>query len=228
MEIIDSFKKIFDGAPVTEKHDTLDVIEQEPSASFKKLQICNTGEVFYNIDKSVLQSPSILCKHSSKILHKNCDGITLTKGRNGDYLILAELKSSLHTNVIIDAYKQIICTLLKIHAMLSFCHGYSLNDINLRGIIACKPAKDKTHEAFFKDNLYLLSLGTKELRPDIKFSVKLYYDKCVKTKIVTSPLFDDTCNAFHDDFKNKDIEIYLKTADFYSNSEASMDISEMH
>lgn len=227
MEIIDSFRKIFDKAPVKEERDSLDIMEQDPRATFKKLQLCNTGEVFYDIDKLVLQSPSILCKHSSKILQKNCDGVTLTNGRDGDYLILVELKSSFSPENIVKAYKQIICSLMKIHAMLSFCHGYSLKNINLRGIIACKPFKDANQELVIKDSLHMhLQEGT--LRSDLVFLVKLYQNHCVKAKAVSMPLFEeDDRNAFHDDFKGKEIEIHLKMADSYSDTEASMDISKM-
>ena len=179
MKAIDSFRKIYDTATVHERLRQCDIVEEDLQATFTKLSLVNEGEHFYLIDKDVYKKGNICTKASNQLENKDCDGVVFTRLENKNYCLLAELKSNFDTSKIREAYKQITFTLLKIHTMFSLCDGYELDDIDIVGIISCKPPKSS-------EKLDLLQ-SQETNKPDVRFAVKLYNDCNVTTTVGKIP-----------------------------------------
>lgn len=85
-------------------------------------------------------------KRTSIIHDSDCDGIAFVNHGTSDGLILVELKSQFSTKKIKDAFSQMICSFLKLHAMLSLCKNYSIDSISIQFIAACQCFEDEIQE----------------------------------------------------------------------------------
>ena len=83
---------------------------------------------------------------SSKLKDLDCDGVTFASHLGHDNLIFSELKSKFSTQKVYEAFQQMTHSFLKVHAMLSLCENYTLNNVSLHFIAACQCFEDKNQE----------------------------------------------------------------------------------
>lgn len=153
MSIVTSFGELFDKtlnpgfANYGVTNDAFEVKEHDPKASTKQLRVVKKGAAFASFNYMLVKSmDDISDKRSSHLEDSDCDGVSFMsfQGKNG--LVFAELKSKFSTQKLFEAYCQMTFSFLKMHAMLSLCRGYSLEDLSLHFIAACQCFEDKDQE----------------------------------------------------------------------------------
>ena len=163
---------------------------------------------------------------SSKLKDKDCDGVAfLLDDVNDDakqeHLVFVELKSSFDIIRIKRAFHQITMSFIKMHAWLSLCKGYDIDQLKVHFITACKCYKNEDQEA----NVMLRISQAKELEEETfetKFLKPLLDEKNIKVKLSS---FDDIKELpFHDSICNKEIAMYLQLTAQYFNSKTKVDL----
>lgn len=222
MRVAEAFKDIFGQDTVEELDSVWNIHETRVGATFNLLQVNNPGESFFVINPC-LYSQNVCHDDTGWLNDKNCDGAALTRNSGIDYIILVELKSTLDSTKIITAYEQIVQSFVKLQMMLSICQGYDMQNYDLIGVIACKPAKNKDQEIKFHQELLNIKEGN-FVPPDMACLVRLYFDSYIECYLADTPFMKG--HAFHKDFQYHKIRIYLKMADAYSDDSVAVDFVE--
>lgn len=156
MSIISSFGELFDKtlnpafANYTASSDAFEVEEHDPSpkVSTRHFRVEQTGAAFASFNYMLVKGMGdITMKRSSLFENLDCDGIAIKAYQGQDGLVFSELKSRLSTQKVYEAFQQMTHSFLKMHAMLSLCKDYTLDDVSLHFIAACQCFEDKDQEA---------------------------------------------------------------------------------
>ena len=153
MSIISTFGELYDKtldpafANYTNSRDAFEVNEHDPNASTTHLRVEQTGALFASFNYMLVKGMSDISeKRSDRLENFDCDGITIMSYQGHDGLVFSELKSRFSTQKVHDAFRQMTHSFLKMHAMLSLCKDYALEDVSLHFIAACQCFEDKNQE----------------------------------------------------------------------------------
>ncbi len=155
MSIISSFGNLFDRtlnpafANYTASNDVFEVDEHDtnPNIKTRHLRVEQAGAAFVSFNYMLVKGMGdITEKRSSLFEDYDCDGIAIKAFQGHDGLVFSELKSRFSTQKVYEAFRQMTHSFLKMHAMLSLCKDYSLDDISLHFIAACQCFEDKDQE----------------------------------------------------------------------------------
>ncbi len=155
MSILSSFGELFDKtlepafANYTASSDAFEVNEHDtnPKVKTRHLRVEQTGAAFASFNYMLVKGMGdITEKRSSQFEDHDCDGITIKSYQGQDGLVFSELKSKFSTQKVYEAYQQMTHSFLKMHAMLSLCKDYTLEDVSLHFIAACQCFEDKDQE----------------------------------------------------------------------------------
>lgn len=224
MNVFDSFKIVFNKCSVSISNDKWQVNESNQHASFKTLIVQNIGNDFYSFNNATYKDMACITQKRSSILEdRDCDGVALTEIDGKTVFILSELKSSIDSCDILNAYKQIVFTFLKLHMMLSLCQDYNFCDWNIIGIIACLPPKDENQ----KTNLYLeyLNIEERTVKPDVKLLVRLLFESKIVVDLGSIHFLKSM--SLNDQLKRLKISLCLKTADSVETSSTILELSQI-
>ncbi len=230
MLLSDSFMKMFDKVKIlagTGKSENIwKVMEHQPSATMNQLEV-NANGTFWGFNHEIVKSvKDITTRMSSKLEDKDCDGVAFLLDDVNDYakqkhLVFVELKSSFDISKIKGAFHQITMSFIKMHAWLSLCKGYDIDQLKVHFITACKCYKDEDQEA----NVMLRISQAQELETETfetKFLKPLLDEQNIKVKLSS---FDDIEGLpFHDSICNKEIAMYLQLTAQYSNSKTKVNL----
>lgn len=199
------------------------VVEHENNATMNRLEVNATGD-FLGFDHDLVKGvKDTTARMSSKLEDKDCDGIAfLNDHSRQEHLVFAELKSNFDVQKITGAFHQITMSFVKMHAWLSLCKGYSLDEIKVHFITACKCYKDKDQE----DNVRLRISQAQQLGNETfetKFLKPLLDKNNIKVKL--SSFGDIQKLPFHDCISEKEICMYLQLTENPSDSQTSVTIS---
>lgn len=208
--LIDSFSKSYPDKQSLRVDTTeyCEITEYDKNATMTNLKIHRSGTSFYTYPAELVKGmPSTDSEIISFIKDKDCDGVSFLKNNEGtEELVLSELKSGFGTGTISDAFNQVIHSFLKMYLMLSTCDSFSLNDLRISFIVACKTFESKDQEAkvwkkindcktlkrgHFEDKF----LGKLLVRPFVEVPMKAFHDIDV--------------NSYSDEIKSKHIQMRL-------------------
>lgn len=159
MSIISSFGELYDKtlnpafANFTVTTDVFEVNEHDPNPDVmtRRLSVEKSGAKFASFNYMLVKGMGdITEKRSSLLKDHDCDGVAFMSNQGRDGLVFSELKSKFSTQKLYEAYCQMIYSFLKMHAMLSMCKDYKLDDMSLHFIAACQCFEDKNQ----KDGIY--------------------------------------------------------------------------
>lgn len=230
MLLIDSFRRMFNKAfelaRTGESQNIWKVMEHQPSATMNLLEV-NANGTFWGFDHRIVKGiKDVTTRVSSKLEDKDCDGVAfllddVNDDVKQDHLVFVELKSNFDISKIEGAFHQITMSFIKMHAWLSLCKGYDIDQLKVHFITACKCYKDKDQE----DNVMLRISQAQELEKETfetKFLKPLLDERNIKVKLSS---FDDIKELpFHDSICNKEIAMYLQLTAEYSNSKTKVDL----
>lgn len=155
MSIISSFGDLYDRtlnptfANYIETTDVFEVNEHDhnPKVLTRLLSVEHSGAQFASFNYMLVKGMGdITEKRSSLFEDRDCDGVAFMLNQERDGLIFSELKSTLSTQSLFKAYRQMTHSFLKMHAMLSLCKDYALDDLSVHFIAACQCFEDKDQE----------------------------------------------------------------------------------
>ena len=155
MSIISSFGELFDTtldpafANYTASNDAFEVNEHDSNSrvSTRNLRVEQTGAAFASFNHMLVKGMSDITEKRSGLLEDyDCDGIAIKTCQGQDGLVFSELKSRFSTQKVYEAFQQMTYSFLKMHAMLSLCKDYTLDDVSLHFIVACQCFEDKDQE----------------------------------------------------------------------------------
>ena len=202
------------------------VMEHQPSATMNQLEV-NANGTFWGFNHGIVKSvKDITTRMSSKLEDNDCDGVAfLLDDVNDDakqeHLVFVELKSNFDIGKIKGAFHQITMSFIKMHAWLSLCKGYDIDQLKVHFITACKCYKDEYQEA----NVMLRISQAQELEEETfetKFLKPLLDEQNIKVKLSS---FDDIKKLpFHDSICNKEIAMYLQLTAQYSDLKTKVDL----
>lgn len=227
MAVSDSFIQIFDKS-LTRGHAGMSVgkwvvTEHEKDATMTRLEV-NSDGYFVGFDHDLVKGiKDTTAKMSGTLEDKDCDGIAfLTDSLQQEHLVFTELKSGFDIKKITDAFHQITMSFIKMHAWLSLCRHYNIEDLKVHFIVACKCYKDKDQE----DNVMLRISQAQELGKN-NFETKFLRPLLKKQHInVTLSAFRDISRLpFHDSISNKKITMYLQLTKTHGDSQTSVTLS---
>ena len=224
MSIISSFSELYDKtidpafANYTETTDVFMVNEHDPSPNVMTRQLCveHHGAQFASFNYMLVKGMGdITKKRSSWLEDHDCDGVTfmLNQGHNG--LIFSELKSKFSTQKLHDAYRQLTHSFLKMHAMLSLCKDYALDDMSVHFIAACQCFEDKDQE----DGIY--NRLSKEEQIDKTTFVSKFVRRLIEQHDVTVKLGEVTSVwnlPLSQELEDKDITLSLQVTKVFGDS----------
>lgn len=224
MSIIASFGELFDKTlnpaftNFTETTDAFEVKEHDPNPDVmtRLLSVEHNGARFASFNYMLVKGMGdITEKRSSLFEDRDCDGVTfmLNQGDNG--LIFSELKSRLTTQKLYEAYRQMTHSFLKMHAMLSLCNDYSLDDMSVRFITACQCFEDKDQE----DGIY--NRLSKEEQIDKTTFVSKFIRRLIEQHDVTVK-FGEVISVWdlplNQNLANKDVTLSLQVTQNFGDS----------
>lgn len=222
--IVDAFSKLYSlpaGNLVSQHLNSLSVNETEPDATFNQLNIDAPGATFYAVEKVFYQD---LYDAKSPILGNiNCDGIALVKFEDKQYLLLVELKSNFDTDKISWAFQQEVRSLLKIISSLSLCGGFDINDITIRGVIACHPFKSETARTKCLDNLLMERDAGKK---DARFKYRMITERKIAARFAKCQWFIPA-DALSDDIRNHEFIISLVVGSNYADQSCTIPLVDV-
>lgn len=155
MSIISSFGELYDKtlnpafANYTETTDVFEVNEHDPNPNVmtRQLSVALNGAQFASFNYMLVKGMGdITEKRSNRFEDHDCDGVTFMLNQGHSGLIFSELKSKFSTQKLYEAYRQLTHSFLKMHAMLSLCKDYALDDMSVHFIAACQCFEDKDQE----------------------------------------------------------------------------------
>ena len=222
MIVVNSFKTVFDKCSVSVSTNDWRIDESNQNASFKTLIIRNAGNDFHYFRQAVYKEMAWITKKSSILKDKDCDGVALTKLGDQTIFILSELKASLDSRDIMNAYQQMVFTFLKLHMMFSLCQDYDIYSWHVIGVIACLPPNETQKDSLYLDYLQSDEIGT---RRDVKFLERLLFERKIETDFGCIPFIKDM--LLNEQLKKLKLSIYLKTANSTSDTSTTLDVSEI-
>lgn len=226
MVLSDSFMKMFDKAVSfagkVEKKNIWTVEEHKYGATMTQLEI-NANGTFLGFDHQLVKGvKDITTSRSSTLEDKDCDGIAfLLDDVDQEHLVFVELKSGFDIGKITGAFHQIIMSFIKMHAWLSLCRGYDIEQLKVHFITACKCYKNKDQE----ENVLQRISQAQELENDTfetKFLKPLLNKHHIKVKL--SSFVDIQKLPFHDSICDKEISMYLQLTAQHSDSKAQVNL----
>lgn len=155
MSIVSSFGELYDKTlnpaftNFTVTTDVFEVNEHDPNPDVitRLLNVEHNGAQFTSFNYMLVKGMGdITEKRSSLFENRDCDGVTFMSNHGQNSLIFSELKSKLSTQKLYEAYHQMTHSFLKMHAMLSLCKDYALDDMSIHFIAACQCFEDKDQE----------------------------------------------------------------------------------
>lgn len=224
MRIIDSLKKLYGSNCITQESiGECKVCERNENSKFVKLFIKNGQHTFFEIAEDLYVKSLNINNKYSILNNQNCDGVFITEIDNKAACVFSELKSSLDSNDIFKAHKQIIFSFFKIYLFLSLSEEFN-NNVEYIGIIGSRPVKDKSQEALFELEL----LNMQEGRPvdkEMICLVELWKEKTIKHRIRDFSFIKGfpLCGTIGD----KEMTICLYTAKSFMDDSGSFDLSTM-
>lgn len=220
MLLSDSFMKMFNKADnlasTGESQNIWTVMEHEASATMKQLEV-NANGTFWGFNHELVKNvKDITTRMSSKLEDKDCDGVAfLLDNAQQEHLVFVELKSNFDISKIAGAFHQITMSFIKMHAWLSLCKDYDIDQLKVHFITACKCYKDKNQE----DSVMLRISQAQELEEETfetKFLIPLLEKQNLKVELSS---FDDIQELpFHDSICDKEITMYLHLTALHSDS----------
>jgi len=222
--IIDSFSRLFSmpaGNPISQHQNSLSVIETEPGATFKQLNIEAPGSTFFAVHKEFYKD--IYDTKSPVLGNVNCDGVALVKHEDKSYLLLVELKSNLDTDKILQAFKQEVRSFLKMASILSLCDSYNINDIAICGVIACHPFKSETARTKCLDRLMMERDAGKK---DARFKYRMVTERKITTRFANCQWFIPA-DALTDDLRNHELMLSLVFGANYDDQSCSIPLADV-
>lgn len=227
MALSDSFIEIFDKSIErgnAQKFNNGWVVEEhEGDATMTQLNINAQGRFLgfnHDLVKGVKDNTT---KMSSILEDKDCDGIAfLTDNSQQEHLIFAELKSNFDINKIACAFHQITMSFIKMHAWLSLCKHYNLENLKIHFIVACKCYKNEEQE----ENIMHRISETQQLERkcfESKFLSPLLKKHNIKVKL--SSFKDIEKRPFHDNINNKEITMYLQLTERPTHSQTAVSLT---
>lgn len=155
MSIISSFGELFDQtldpafANYRASSDAFEVNEHDPNPkiSTRHLRVEQTGAAFASFNHMLVKGMGDITEKRSRLFENlDCDGIAIKTYHGQDGLVFSELKSRFSTQKVYKAFQQMTHSFLKMHAMLSLCKDYTLDNVSLHFIVACQCFEDKEQE----------------------------------------------------------------------------------
>ncbi len=223
MSICVSFQKLFDKATdpaFAGKLSSLDFFEVEEHSADSSpvpmtlLRVEKKDASFTSFSNSLVKGmKDITVTRSSHLLDCDCDGIAfeLESDSVSEGIILAELKSRFCSQHLIKAYKQVVFSFLKMHAMLSICKDYSSDALAVHFIAACQCFENEEQE----DTVYTFLSKAEKLSDSFEgvFLRKLIEARSIKIKI------GDVLNLWNipvsDSLMNKEVTMTLQLTKSY-------------
>lgn len=232
MLLSDSFMQMFEKANniagTGKSQNIWKVKEHEPSAPMKQLEV-NANGTFWGFNHELVKNvKDITTRMSSTLEDKDCDGVAfLLDNAQQEHLVFVELKSNFDISKIAGAFHQITMSFIKMHAWLSLCKDYDIDQLKVHFITACKCYKDKDQE----DNVMHRISQAQQLKKDTlvkkdtfetKFLTPLLKKQNLKVKLSS---FDDIQKQpFHDSICNKELVMYLHLTAQHSDSETKVNL----
>lgn len=226
MLLSDSFMQMFDKAVnlpgASESKNIWMVMEHEPSATMNQLEV-NANGTFWGFNHKLVENiKDITTRMSSTLENKDCDGVAFLRDDvEQEHLVFVELKSNFDISKIKGAFHQITMSFIKMHAWLSLCKGYDIDQLKVHFITACKCYKDKDQE----DNVMHRISQAQELEKETfetKFLKPLLDEQNIKVKLSS---FEDIKKLpFHDSICNKEITMYLHLTTQYSDAKTKVNL----
>lgn len=211
MALSDNFVEIFDksqglGNACVCQNDWV-VKESKPQATMTQLDVKAQGQ-FLGFDQGLVQGvKDITVRMSSFLEDKDCDGFAFLMDTNShEHLVFAELKSNFDVQKITGAFHQIIMSFVKMHAWLSLCGQYDLENVKVHFVAACKCPKENR-----RDDVMLRISQAQQLGKDTfetKFLRPLLKSHFMKVKM--SDFGDIKKLPFHEIIKDKEITMYFQ------------------
>ena len=226
MSLSDSFMNMFEKANnlagTGKSQNIWKVVEHEASATMKQLEV-NANGTFWGFNHEIVKNvKDITTRMSSTLEDKDCDGVAfLLDNAQQEHLVFVELKSNFDIKKIIGAFHQITMSFIKMHAWLSLCKGYDIDQLKVHFITACKCYKDKDQEV---EVMHRISQA-QQLKKDTfetKFLKPLLKKQSLKVDL--SSFGDIKKKPFHNSICNKEIVMYLQLTAQYSNSKTKVDL----
>lgn len=174
MSVSVSFLELFDKTTnssfcgISYGTDSFEVNEYDPNPSdvpLTHLQVNQEGAYFTSFTHSLIKGMKCITEtRSNHLLDSDCDGIAFVDHEAHEGLIFAELKSRFNVSRIVKAYKQMVFSFLKMHAMLCLCKDYFIDKISLQLIAACQCFENTDQEDSVYDRI-----SKAELLSDLSF-----------------------------------------------------------
>lgn len=188
------------------------VHENDKQATLKDLHIIGNAVDFVGFNENLTRSmPDLTYKRSTKFEDKDCDGVAFVCSATNEGLLFVELKSKYGTSQVSNAIKQMCFAFLKIHAMLSLCRGYTLDEMEITFCVATKCAVNESEDAKVVEFISQATL-LEEQKAYGKFLQNLFSKGC--NNVSFNNLFKYLCIdlPLHDAVKNKKIKVHLVTS----------------
>ena len=226
MKTSETFCQFFDKVVSTnfgyhKAHGLWHIHEQGKQAKLTDLDVKCAIADFVGFNENLTRSmPDFTSKRSTKFEDKDCDGVAFVSSTTNEGLLFVELKSKYDTSQISKAIRQMCFSFLKIHAMLSLCSKYELNEMEITFCVAAKCAVNESEDAKVAEFISQATL-LEEQKDYGLFLQDLFTKGC--NNISFDNLFKYLCIInlpLHDDIKNKTIKVHLVTSSTPNNSMA--------
>lgn len=227
MRLSNSFTTVFEKSQKVgnsrESDDKWVITEHDKGANMTRLEVYADGKFLGFTNDLVKGVTDTTTKMSSKLEDKDCDGIAfLNDNSEHEHLIFAELKSKFSTERLQGAYHQIIMSFIKMHAWLSLCKGYNLNELNIHFIAACKCFENEDQKDSVMQRISKAQL-IEEPSFEKNFLKQLLKNHYIKVKLSN---FEDIKKLpFHEHICDKEVIMYLQLTDNYSDDQAKVSLS---
>lgn len=153
MSLGSSFLAIYDKiasptfADYTNSTNSFEVNEHEHGATVTLLRVNMPGADFISFNHHLVKGMKDITEtRSSKLFDSDCDGISFLAQQNQNGIVVVELKSRFSTQHIKKAYRQLVFSFVKLHAMLSLCSEYNIDNIILHLVVSCKCFENNNQE----------------------------------------------------------------------------------
>ena len=206
----------------SETRNSFEVRENEQGATVTLLRVNMPGADFISFNHQLVKGMKDLTEtRSSSLSDSDCDGISFVEHQGQDGIVLAELKSRFSTQHIKKAYEQLVFSFAKLHAMLSLCSEYVIDDLMLHFVVSCKCFENDNQEEGVMNNL----LKAESVDSDCfeaKFLRQLIKHHRLNIKIgEIASVYGLTLNPAVAD---KDITLALQLTDTYASTSADYNI----
>ena len=134
-------------ADCRQSHDSYEVNEHEDHATMTKLNVTMPHAEFIAFDYRLVKNMKDFTEHRTTLIQDtDCDGLAFMTYNGQESIVATELKSRFSTQKIKYAFTQITFSFLKLHAMLSLCQDYDIDNMPLHFVVACKCFEHKHQE----------------------------------------------------------------------------------